>query len=243
VRDSVRRRNPWSTIQVAPVRGNLSAGALELNQKRQTDAANLQQDTTVVVRLGEGGPEIQCQLSYYTRNEDRAVFSREDWESAGWPKNDAGLESIQLRKRTRNDIVRNTLSVRFVAIIAPILVAIFAIGPGLIWPPPSSDIPANQIASANQLARELATTPHLSPPALDEVEALQTELRAAQTSDTSVQLQQHRYDAAYLLYAVMVVALAIAVAVPQAKGFRRIKRQKKSPIRRLGWPRFSRSPK
>lgn len=225
----MRHRNTWSTIPVAPIRGNLSRGRLELSQSRKADAANLPADTDVVVRLRKGGPEIQCRLSYHTRNEDRAVFSREDWQAAGWPEDASGLAFIQLRKRTGTDIARIFASIRFVAVIAPILVAVVAIGPGLIWPPPTTGTSASHVTGASELARELAATPHLSPPALAEVAALRAELRAAQTSDTSAQAQQHHYDVAYLVYALMVVLLAAAVTVPQAREVLGFRRRKKTP--------------
>lgn len=225
----VRRRSQWSTIQVRPVTGELSQGKLELNQKRQADAAGLQNDTEVVVRLKEGGPEIQCRLSYHVRNEDVAVFSSADWNAAGWPENAGGLESIQLRKRTGTDIARIVASIRFIAVIAPILVAVCAIGPGLIWAPPTGDASASQVADASQLARELAATPHLSQPALAEVAVLRAELRSAQTSDASDQAQQNRYDVAYIVYALLVVLLSAAVIVPQAREVLGIHGRKKTP--------------
>jgi hypothetical protein len=219
------RRNRWSTIQVRPVRDDgLSQGRLELNQKRQADAASLEKDTEVVVRLQPGGPKLQCQLSYHTRPEDVAAFSAADWQQAGWPQDATDLEAIQLKKRSRADVVRVVASIRFLAVIAPILVAACAIGPGLIWPPPTADPSASQVASASQLAGALAATPHLSQPALTEVAALRAELRAAQASEISGQAQQRRYDIAYLVYALIVVLLAAAVTVPQARevlGFHR----------------------
>ena len=223
------RRNPWSTVKVRPVTGELSPGKVELNQKRKPDAANLQADTEVVVRLRKDGPEIQCLLSYHTRQDDLAVFSLPDWEAAGWPDNADDLESIQLRKRTGTDIARIVASLRFIAVIAPILVAVLAIGPGLIWPPPTPGTSASQVAGASQLARALAATPHLSPPALAEVAALRAELRVAQATDTSAQAQQRRYNVAYLVYALMVVLLAVAVTVPQARGVLGIRGRKKTP--------------
>jgi hypothetical protein len=224
----MRRRDTWSTIPVRPIRGNVSQGQLELNQKRKADAANLPADTEVMVRLSESGPEIQCQLSYHARADDEAVFLEADWEAAGWPKDASNLASIQLKQRTKANIVRNAISLRFIAVIGPILVAACAIGPGLIWPPPSTATSASQVVGASQLARVLAATPHLSRPAMADVAALRAELRAAQATDTSTQAQQHRYNVAYLVYAILVLLLAIAVTVPQARGVLGI-RSRKTP--------------
>jgi hypothetical protein len=224
----VSRGDPWSKIEVPPAEGDLSPGTFELDDRHQTEAG-LQAGTDVVVRLGKGWPEIQCRLSYVKRAVDQAVFSRADWEAAGWPTDATGLTAIQLRRRTATDVARNAMSIRFLAVIVSILVAVFAIGPGLIWSPPSTATSAVQVASANQLAGQLAAAPHLSLRVHAEVAALHAELRAAQTSQASVQSQQHRYDAAYLVYALMVVLLAIAVALPQAAGILRIRRQKKKP--------------
>jgi hypothetical protein len=196
----------------------VSQGHLELPRNRQAEAAGLPDGSTVVVRLREDGRRIECLLAYHDRNEDRAVFSRADWETAGWPTDAGELSAIQLRKRTGTDIARNAVSLRFLVVIAPIIIAIFAIGPGLIWPPPSTGASASQVAVANQLAEELVTAPHLSHAALAEVAALRAELRAAQASATSIQRQQHRYDVAYLLDAAVVAVTALAVAIPQVRG-------------------------
>jgi hypothetical protein len=225
---SRRRREQWSTVAVRPVRGELSPGVLELDQKRQAETGNLKSDTEVVVRLREGGPEIQCRLSYHTRNEDLAVFAQADWESAGWPGDGDGLTSIQLRKRTGADIARIFPTVRFLAAIAPLIIAACAIGPGLIWPPPSAGPSASQVAVASQLAAELAATAHLGQPARAEVAALRAELRAAQAGDTVDAAQQHHYDLAYIGYTILVVALSAAVTVPPAREVLGIRRRKKT---------------
>lgn len=210
------RRHPpaWDPITVPPAQGNPGDGVLQLNATHQA-SLDISENTTVVARLGPRRPQIQCRLKYVNKALDQAVFSEKDWAALD-PPSGQEIKSFELRTRTKGDVARLTLSNRFLIIIAPTIVAILAIGPGVIWAPASNIASSAHIYSADQLAAELSSAPGLSPRARSEVTSLQAELSESQASNTSVMQQQNRYNHVYLIYALIVALLAILAAVPQA---------------------------
>jgi hypothetical protein len=215
----MRRRPPaWKLISVPPAQGDPGDGMLELKDTHRA-SLDMAENTVVVARLGSGRPQIQCRLKYVNKAEDQPVFSRKDWAALDPPSTEIG--SFELRTRTKGDFARLALSNKFLIIIAPVIVAILAIGPGLIWAPPSNIASSAHIYSADQLAGELSSAPGLSPRSRSEVMSLQAELSEIQASNASVMQQQSNYGWAYLAYALVVALLAILAAAPQAiDGFR-----------------------
>lgn len=212
----MRRRHPpaWTPMTVSPAQGTPGPGVLELNVKRK-ETLGINANSTVLVRLGKDFPQIRCQLKYADRAQDQAVFSLDDWNALD-PPSDGEVKSFELRRQTKGDVARLMLSNKFLIIIAPVIVALLAIAPGLIWAPPSTTGSSAHIENAYQLAGALSSAPGLSPRLRSEVTSLRAELSQAQASDASVMQQQSNYGWAYLAYALVVALLAVSAAAPQA---------------------------
>ena len=211
----MRRRRPpaWTSVPVPPAQGNPGDGVLELKEKNKVTYNNA--DTTVLVRLGDGFPQIRCQLQYKDKEQDLAVFSEKDWKALKPPSGNE-VTSFEFRRQTKGDFARLVLSNKFLIIIAPVIVAFCAIAPGVIWVAPSTIGSSAHIDNAYQLAGELSSTPGLSPRLRSEVTSLKAELSQAQASDASVMQQQSNNGGALLGYAIIVALLAVSAVVPQA---------------------------
>lgn len=205
-----KKSSPWVTVNLEPVEGGAAPGIVRVDE----EVPGFPAGTTVVIRLRDGKPEIQCRISYQERAQKQAVFSGEDWPNLQWSDKDH-VTNFELRPLTSRDMARNAASSRGLVIIAPVIAGILALAPVLLWPAPAGDATLAHTVAANQLAGELASAHGLSPQLRSEAASLQAELRAAQAASAADQARKADNDSATTVYEIAVGVAAVVVAGPE----------------------------
>jgi hypothetical protein len=209
-------------VRAEPVSGTIAEGTVEL----PAGSAKFETGTMIMARLGDGMPEVSCQISYADRAQAQAVFSAAGFGQLGWTEQ-GSYHQIEIRPQALPDAAGRAFSLRSLLILAPVIAAFIALCPVLIWPAPDNSASITQIAAAGQRAADLATAPGTSRHLRQQILELRNQIRAAEMQDTATAAQQSDNARATDTYGIAVIILAMAVAGPPFAELVRWRRQKR----------------
>lgn len=210
-RRSGRRRAAavWVPVPAEPVQGEVEAGVVEI----PTGSARFRAGTTVMVRLGADLPAVQCRVRYADRAQAQAVFSAAEFNQLGWSEL-GGHRQVEIRAQLAPDVARTVFSLRSLRVLAPVVAALIALGPLLIWPAPGNSASQAQITAAEVRATDLANTPGISGDLRRQLDELRSGLRAAVHGNAATLAQRSANARATAANGIAVVILAIVFAAP-----------------------------